>query len=230
MIVGQLEEIRIVEADNELYAADSYVGGRVLVFALDTLAFKRGWGAYGKPLAEISVDDADHRYTPNGPMPRDFVGHLTINVSRDGLVYAADRNANRIHVTRKDGTFVTEWVLAPSTGVGGSTGGIAFSPDREQRLRFALASYNAGPGHVIDAQRLAEHLGLDPKKWEGNVERAILLLAKPRYYMRPEMKNGFCKGSQVFHYVRDVVALYGKLRARPKPMAIDAIAQEVKGD
>ncbi len=115
MIVGQLEEIRIVEADNEVYVADSYLGGRVLVFALDTLAFKRGWGAYGKPLEDISIDDADHRYTPNGPMPRDFVGHLTINVSRDGFVYAADRNANRIHVTRKDGEFVTEWVLAPST-------------------------------------------------------------------------------------------------------------------
>ena len=136
MVVGQLEEIRIVEADNEVYVADSYLGGRVLVFALDTFAFKRGWGAYGKPLADISIDEADHRYTPNGPLPRDFVGHLTINVSRDGLVYAADRNANRIHVTRKDGEFVAEWVLAPSTGVGGSTGGIAFSPDREQRLLY----------------------------------------------------------------------------------------------
>jgi hypothetical protein len=136
LIVGQIEEIRIVEDDNEVYVADSYLGGRVLVFALDTLAFKRGWGAYGRPLDEISVDDADHRYTPNGPMPRDFVGHLTINVSRDGLVYAADRNANRIHVTRKDGAFIAEWVLAPATGVGGSTGGIAFSPDDEQRLLY----------------------------------------------------------------------------------------------
>ena len=136
MIVGQIEEIRIVETDNEVYVADSYLGGRVLVFALDTLAFKRGWGAYGRPLEEISTDDADHRYTPNGPMPRDFVGHLTINVSRDGFVYAADRNANRIHVTRKDGEFVAEWVLAPGTGVGGSTGGVAFSPDEEQRLLY----------------------------------------------------------------------------------------------
>jgi hypothetical protein len=136
VVVGKIEEIRIVEADNEVYVADSYLGGRVMVFALDTLAFKRGWGAYGKPLAEISIDDADHRYTPNGPSPSDFVGHLTINVSRDGFVYAADRNANRIHVTRKDGTVVAEWVLAPSTGVGGSTGGIAFSPDDEQRLLY----------------------------------------------------------------------------------------------
>jgi DNA-binding beta-propeller fold protein YncE len=136
LVVGQIEEIRIVEADNEVYVADSYLGGRVLVFALDTFEFKRGWGAYGRSLEGISIDDADHRYTPNGPMPRDFVGHLTINVSRDGLVYAADRNANRIHVTSKQGEFITEWVLAPSTGVGGSTGGIAFSPDPEQRLLY----------------------------------------------------------------------------------------------
>ena len=65
MIVGGLEEIRIVEEDNEMYVADNYLGGRVLVFDLDTFEFKRGWGAYGKPLAEISTDDADHDYTPN---------------------------------------------------------------------------------------------------------------------------------------------------------------------
>ena len=133
MIVGGLEEIRIVEADNEMYVADNYLGGRVLVFDLDTLAFKRGWGAYGKPLAEISTDDADHAYTPNGPMPPDFSGHLTLNVSHDGLVYAADRNANRIHVTTREGEFIKEFVLAPGTGAGGSTGGVAFSPDPAQR-------------------------------------------------------------------------------------------------
>ena len=136
MIVGGLEEIRIVEEDNEMWVADNYLGGRVLVFDLDTFEFKRGWGAYGKPLAEISTDDADHAYTPNGPMARDFVGHLTLNVSNDGLVYAADRRGNRIHVTTKDGEFLKEFVLAPSTGAGGSTGGIAFSPDAEQRFLY----------------------------------------------------------------------------------------------
>jgi len=133
MIVGGMEEIRIVEVDNEMYVADNYLHGRVLVFDLDTFEFKRGWGAYGKPLAEISTDEADHAYTPNGAMPIDFAGHLTLNVSNDGLVYAADRNANRIHVTTKDGEFLNEIVLAPGTGVGGSTGGIAFSADPEQR-------------------------------------------------------------------------------------------------
>tara|TARA_Y100000996_G_scaffold408991_1_gene388947 strand:+ start:13 stop:729 length:717 start_codon:yes stop_codon:yes gene_type:complete len=136
MIVGGLEEIRIIEEDNEMYVADNYLGGRILIFDLDTFEFKRGWGAYGKPLSEISTDDADHAYTPNGPMPQDFVGHLTVNVSNDGLVYAADRNANRIHVTTKDGEFQQEFILAPGTGAGGSTGGVAFSADPEQQYLY----------------------------------------------------------------------------------------------
>jgi len=136
MIVGQVEEIRIDEPAGELYVADSYLGGRVLVFDLQTFAFERGWGAYGRPLSAISTSDADRDYTPGGPMPPEFRGHLTLNVSRDGLVYAADRNANRIHVTTRQGDFVRELVLAPWTGAGGSTGGVAFSPDPGQRFLF----------------------------------------------------------------------------------------------
>jgi DNA-binding beta-propeller fold protein YncE len=136
MIVGGIEEIRIDEAAHELYAADNYLGGRVMVFDLDTFAFKRGWGAYGHKLSEITTDDADRAYTPGGPMPKEFRGHLTLNFSNDGLVYAADRNANRIHVTTKEGKFLKEFILAPTTGVGGSTGGVAFSPDRQQKYLF----------------------------------------------------------------------------------------------
>jgi hypothetical protein len=136
MIVGQIEEIRLDEAAGEMYVADSYLGGRVMVFDLKTFAFKRGWGAYGRKLAEISTVDADRNYTPGGPMPKEFRGHLTLNFSNDGLVYAADRNANRIHVTTKDGKFLKEFILAPQTGEGGSTGGVAFSPEKQQRLLF----------------------------------------------------------------------------------------------
>jgi hypothetical protein len=136
MIVGQIEEIRIDEPNKEIYAADSYLGGRVMVFDLDTLAFKRGWGAYGHKLSEISTNDADRAYTPGGPMPKEFRGHLTLNFANDGLVYAADRNANRIHVTTKDGKFLKEFIVAPMTGVGGATGGVGFSPDKQQKYLF----------------------------------------------------------------------------------------------
>jgi hypothetical protein len=136
MIVGGIEEIRLDEPARELYAADNYLGGRVMVFDLDTLQFKRGWGAYGHALTEMSTSDGDRAYTPGGPMPKEFRGHLTLNISHDGLVYAADRNANRIDVTDKQGKFKKEFILAPMTGVGGSTGGVMFSPDKQQRLLY----------------------------------------------------------------------------------------------
>ena len=136
MIVGGIEEIRIDEPNNDIYVADSYLGGRVMVFDFKTLAFKRGWGAYGRPLSEVTTSDADRAYTPGGPMPKEFRGHLTINVSNDGLVYAADRNANRIHVTTREGKFLKEFKLAEHTGVGGATGGVGFSQDKQQRFLY----------------------------------------------------------------------------------------------
>src|SRR5205823_437338 len=131
MIVGGIEEVRIDEANNDIYVADNYLGGRVMVFDLNTLAFKRGWGAYGHKLSEISIDPKDRESVDNKP-PKEFRGHLTLNVSNDGLVYAADRAGERIDVTKRDGTFVKEIVMtAPGTTHNdsdrGAAGGVAFS-------------------------------------------------------------------------------------------------------
>jgi sugar lactone lactonase YvrE len=147
MIVGGIEEVRLDEPAHELYTADNYLGGRVMVFDLDTFKFKRGWGAYGHKLSEISIDDKDREYVPNGPMPKEFRNHLTLNISKDGFVYAADRGANRIDVTTKEGKFVKEFILNPSTGVPqetdlvnrgleGSPGGVGFSVDPQQRFLY----------------------------------------------------------------------------------------------
>ncbi len=136
MIVGGLEEIRLDEPAHEMYAADNYLGGRVMVFDLDTLQFKRGWGAYGHKLSEMTTDDKDREYTPGGPEPKEFRGHLTLNISHDGFVYAADRMANRIQVFTKEGKYLKEFVVEPMTGVGGSTGGVMFSPDKAQKFLY----------------------------------------------------------------------------------------------
>jgi sugar lactone lactonase YvrE len=150
MIVGQIEEVRLDEPAHELYAADSAFGGRVMVFDLDTFAFKRGWGAYGHKLAEIDPSPAAREYTPGGPFAKEFRGHLTLNISNDGLVYAADRAGNRIDVTDKQGKFVKEIPVAPYTA-GGSAGGVMFSPDKEQKFLYVCDINN---NHVwfIDRQ------------------------------------------------------------------------------
>jgi DNA-binding beta-propeller fold protein YncE len=150
MIVGQIEEVRLDEPAHELYAADSSFGGRVMVFDLDTFAFKRGWGAYGHKLSEIDPGDAARQYTPGGPFAKEFRGHLTLNFSNDGLVYAADRAGNRIHVTDKQGNFKKEIPVAPYTN-GGSAGGVMFSADKAQKLLY-ICDINNNHVWFIDRQ------------------------------------------------------------------------------
>ena len=87
-------------------------------------------------------------------------------------------------------------------------------PVPSQLLKFVLAAYNAGPGHVKDAQRLAKQLGLDPCRWDNNVDRAIVLLNRPRYFMLPAARSGYCRGQDAYWYVRDVVTLFSWLRGK----------------
>jgi len=47
------------------------------------------------------------------------------------------------------------------------------------RVRMALAAYNAGPRMLINARLRAERLGLDPLRWFRNVELALLDMRKP---------------------------------------------------
>ncbi|HUU02172.1 MAG TPA: transglycosylase SLT domain-containing protein [Myxococcota bacterium] len=75
-----------------------------------------------------------------------------------------------------------------------------------QRIRFALASYNAGLGHVRDARRLAWRLSYDADKWFDNVERAMLLLQKPDYHR--QARYGYCRGSEPVQYVSEIQTKY----------------------
>ena len=72
----------------------------------------------------------------------------------------------------------------------------------EERIRFSLAAYNAGFGHVHDAQRLARQLGKDDKKWFGHVEEAMLLLSKPQYAKKA--RYGYVRGREPVNYVRQI--------------------------
>ena len=76
----------------------------------------------------------------------------------------------------------------------------------QERLRFALAAYNAGPGHVLDARRLAAQIGRSPDIWFGHVEEAIVRLRKPRYYRKA--RYGYCRGTHTRAYVRAVHERY----------------------
>lgn len=78
--------------------------------------------------------------------------------------------------------------------------------DLKDRIRFALAAYNVGPAHLDDARKLAAAEGLDPNRWFGNVEKALLLLSKPRYFK--EARYGYCRGEEPVRYVSQIQSRY----------------------
>ena len=75
-----------------------------------------------------------------------------------------------------------------------------------EQIKFALAAYNAGAGHVQDGRRLARRLGLDGSLWFDNVERAMLKLAEPEHARASVY--GYVRGSEVVDYVREIHARY----------------------
>lgn len=77
-------------------------------------------------------------------------------------------------------------------------------PNHEERLKFTLASYNAGTSHVKDAQRLAEKHDLNPKVWDGNVEIMMKNLSKKEYYRDPVVQSGATRGAHTAKYVKTV--------------------------
>ena len=80
--------------------------------------------------------------------------------------------------------------------------------DSLERLKFTLAAYNTGIGHVLDARRLAEKYGKDPNKWTGNVDYYILHLSEKKYYNDPVVYYGYVRGMETYNFVREILDRY----------------------
>jgi DNA-binding beta-propeller fold protein YncE len=139
------------EGANEVFVADGYANRRVAVLDMSTGEIKRSWGAYGN-----DPDDSDMGpYDPMAELSQQFRSVTCAELSNDGLVYVCDRGNNRIQVFEKDGTFVTEVVVAPATLGSGSVWDIAFSPDRRQRFLYVADGMNERV-HLLDRGSLEE--------------------------------------------------------------------------
>ena len=131
------------------------------------------------------------------PKAKSHVGAL-------GLMQVMPRTAKQLNIPLP---------FTPTTGIQAGVTYMDWVRDRfestlplEERLWFTLAAYNAGFGHVNDARRLARQKGWDGDKWFGNVERAMLLLAKKQYYRHA--RYGYVRGSEPVHYVEQIKQRY----------------------
>jgi len=80
--------------------------------------------------------------------------------------------------------------------------------DTVNRQKFALAAYNCGYGHILDAQRVAAKEGLDSIVWDNNLEKALLSLSYPTTYNKPFVRYGYVRGSEPVAYVNEIFERY----------------------
>ena len=146
--VHQATDVFVDTSAKEVYVADGYGNKRVIVFDSETGKFKRMWGAFGNPPPATFAANAatpQPQTTPEGPP--DFGLPHAIKVSRDGVVYVADRINNRIQMFTREGKFLRQVrVTNDGSTVVPVPAGFAFSPDEQQRILYVVDS---GPMRVV---------------------------------------------------------------------------------
>lgn len=85
-------------------------------------------------------------------------------------------------------------------------------PNPDDRIKFILASYNLGPGHVLDAMELAKKYGKNDKKWDDHVEFYLMHKSNKKYYLDKVVKNGYCRGQDACDFVDDILERYMNYR------------------
>ena len=83
--------------------------------------------------------------------------------------------------------------------------------DSAERVKFVLAAYNAGLGHVYDAQRLALKYGKYPDVWDDNVDYYIL--NKSKFHNDTCCKAGYLRGTETYRFVQEVLDRYYQYKA-----------------
>ena len=156
-ILGSKGRFNLDEDARELYIITNK---RVLVYDMDTGAYKRGWGGHGMPLSEITNNPIpDYKWT-GAPPPeeKNFVPDLHfVEFDKDGLVYIGERGQDRISIYTKQGKWVKDYYVSPNTpSRGAECGGLretkmppcgttykmVFSKDPQQKYMFVADGTN----------------------------------------------------------------------------------------
>jgi hypothetical protein len=171
--VHQATDVFVDTEANEVYVADGYGNNRVIVFDSETGDFKRMWGAFGNPPPksfEPNVPVPQPQSTPEGPP--DFGLPHAIKVSRDGIVYVADRINNRIQMFTRDGDFLRQVRVTNSSEEVSVPAGFAFSPDENQQFLYVVDS---GPMQIVifDRQTMTQ-VGVIGQRGDGAGEFDIV--------------------------------------------------------
>ena len=88
--------------------------------------------------------------------------------------------------------------------------------DENEKIKFILASYNAGQGHIQDAQAIAGKIGKNPLVWDDNVAECLQLKNLPEYYNDSISRYGAFQATETISFVEDIVKRWGRYKAKFK--------------
>ncbi len=159
--VHRAADVRVDPKTDELYVADGYGNHRVIVFDANTGAFKRMWGAFGKPPGGvISCDILRPKEFSAGEGPPDYNVVHAIRVAKDGTVYVADRENRRVQMFTSDGKYVKQLVRNATA----FARNLAFSPDPDQQFLYVGAGKDIA---IVDRKTLEIVGNVAPKGMIG---------------------------------------------------------------
>jgi len=84
--------------------------------------------------------------------------------------------------------------------------------DEEEKLYFIAAAYNAGRGHLFDAQRLCAKYGEDFTNW-NNVSKYLKLKSQSEFATDSVVKSGYFPGTHAVKYAQQVMERYAAYKA-----------------
>ena len=143
--VHQPADMFVHSPTNELFVADGYGNQRVVVFDAESGRFKRVGRVRQRADAGDDGQSAAVRAAGTEP-PMQFGLVHAVKVSRDNIVYVADRTYRRLQTFTLEGKFLRQVMLPSDTDVAPVPAGFAFSPDPKQQYLYVVDS---GPMRVV---------------------------------------------------------------------------------
>jgi DNA-binding beta-propeller fold protein YncE len=192
--VNKPGDVFVSAKTNEVYVADGYGNRRVVVFDADTGAFRRMWGAFGKP----PEDDAESggRGSSGGPLgapsapagpaaadadasgPSRFDSAVHgIVVSDDNIVYVADRHNRRLQLFTTSGKYLDQMFVNRGGAAPDTVSAFALSPDKQQKFLY-IADFGNSQVVIVDRRKLGivaqfGKRGAEPGNFQGIHQLAV---------------------------------------------------------
>jgi membrane-bound lytic murein transglycosylase F len=129
-----------------------------------------------------------------------------------GLMMMTEDTADHMHV--KNRLDPEESTLAAARYLNDLRDSIPPDVREPDRTWLALAAYNVGMAHVLDAMKLARRVGKDPTHW-ADMKSVLPLLSRPRQFRT--LPHGFARGGEAMVMVDNIRTYYDILARFESP-------------